>query len=60
MRVDKLIEELKEVRDKYGNLPLSDFNGMITTVNVLPCKSGVRVLPDEQPNEIYLGVLNYD
>lgn len=57
MKISRLIAELIEARENYGDLPVYTSDADIARVEIYPCKDGVSSstngIPDEA-NEFYL------
>lgn len=57
MKISKLIEKLEDVKSRYGDLPLTTFDGFVHAVKFTPAKDGIcyPLVPGEE-NEIGLEI----
>jgi len=56
LKISELITELQSYQRRYGDLPLSTWDGFIHKVFIDPVNDGVRPIVDEKPNELSLDI----
>ncbi len=58
MKISKLIEQLTKAKDRYGDKPLTTFDGFIGEVKITPAKDGICYpLKEGTQNEIGLEIM---
>lgn len=60
MFISTLIAQLQHAQKQHGDLPLSTFDGMVSTVKITPCKDGISypLKEGDKINEINLEILS--